>query len=48
MTPTLATLTITFLERTGLSKSTVRSYESTLLPLLQQYGRSPVDTLTRQ
>lgn len=48
MTLTLAALTITFLERTGLSKSTVRSYESTLLPLLQQYGRSPVDTLTRQ
>lgn len=48
MTPTLATLAITFLERPDLSKSTLRSYEPTLLPLLQQYGRSPVDTLTRQ
>lgn len=48
MIPNLANLTIIFLERRGLSKSTIRSYESTLLPLLQKYGRSPVDTLTRQ
>ncbi len=47
MIPTLA-ITTTFLERPGLSNSTICSYESTLLPLLQQYRRSLVDTLTRQ
>lgn len=46
--PNLANLATDFLERAGLSKSTIRSYESTLLPLLQQYERSPVDPLTRQ
>lgn len=45
---TLAALATAFLERPGLSKSTTYSYELTLIPLLQQYGRSPIDTLTRQ
>ncbi len=45
---TLAALATAFLEHPGLSKSTVRSYESTLIPLLQHYGRSPIDRLTRQ
>jgi integrase/recombinase XerD len=48
MSITLATLATQFLERSGLSQSTVRSYESTLLPLLQQYGRVPIDSLERQ
>jgi integrase/recombinase XerD len=48
MTPTLVSLATAFLNRSKLSASTIYSYESTLLPLLQQYGRSPVDTLTRQ
>ena len=48
MSITLATVATQFLERSGLSKSTIRSYESTLLPLLQQYGRSAVDSLERQ
>ncbi|MCU0536304.1 MAG: tyrosine-type recombinase/integrase [Hydrococcus sp. Prado102] len=48
MTITLASLTTKFLERSGLSQKTIRSYESTLLPLVKQYGRSPVERLTRQ
>jgi integrase/recombinase XerD len=35
----LAALATEFLERQGLVSSTVRSYESTMIPLLQQYGR---------
>lgn len=48
MSITLAALATRFLERHSLSKSTVRSYESTLLPLLEQHGRSPVESLKRQ
>jgi integrase/recombinase XerD len=48
MSIALAGLAIQFLERQGLSQKTIRSYESTLMPLLQQYGRKPVDLLTRQ
>lgn len=47
MNVSLATVATQFLERSGLSQSTIRSYESTLLPLLQQYGRSPVSSLNR-
>lgn len=40
--PTLAELATKFLQRQGLSPSTVRSYESVLLPLLAEYGsRAP-------
>ena len=45
---TLANLATQFLERPGLSQKTIRSYESTLMPLLKQYGRLPIDLLTRQ
>lgn len=48
MSITLATLATQYLERPGLSLRTVQSYESTLLPLLQLLGRSPVNSLTRQ
>jgi integrase/recombinase XerD len=45
---TVATLTTEFLSRPGLSQSTVRSYECTLLPLLQQQGAIPVKELSRE
>jgi integrase/recombinase XerD len=48
MTTTLATVTTEFLQRPDLARSTLRSYQSTLLPLLQEYGRSPIEILTRQ
>jgi integrase/recombinase XerD len=44
---TLAAVTTQFLERQGLAKSTLRSYEVTLMPLLQLYGRWPVEILDR-
>lgn len=47
MNISLATVATQFLERPGLSQSTIRSYESTLLPLLQQYGRLPISSLNR-
>ena len=48
MSMTLASLAVQFLERQGLSQKTIRSYESTLMPLLKQHGRSPIDSITRQ
>ncbi|MBV9386944.1 MAG: phage integrase N-terminal SAM-like domain-containing protein [Chroococcidiopsidaceae cyanobacterium CP_BM_ER_R8_30] len=48
MSITLATLATSFLERQGLSQSTIKSYELTLIPLLTMYGRTPVDLLSRQ
>ena len=39
----LASLAVQFLERRGPSQKTIHSYESTLMPPLQQHGRSPVD-----
>ena len=47
MSITLAAVTTQFLERQGLAKSTQRSYELTLLPLLQLYGRWPIDIMDR-
>lgn len=47
MSSTLAQVATEFLERPGLAPSTVRSYESTLLPLLKQYGRWPMELLDR-
>lgn len=47
MSITLAAVATQFLERPGLSQSTIRSYELTLVPLLQQVGRSPIDCLSR-
>lgn len=48
MTITLARLATEFLERRGLSQSTQRSYEFTLMPLLAQYGRWPIEIVSRQ
>lgn len=48
MTITLARLATEFLERRGLSQSTQRSYEFTLMPLLAQYGRWPIEIISRQ
>ena len=44
---TLATVATEFLNRPGSASSTRRSYESTLLPLLDQYGQTPIEILTR-
>ena len=48
MTITLARLATEFLERRGLSQSTQRSYELTLMPLLAKYGRWPVEIISRE
>lgn len=48
MTPPLATVATQFLDRPGLATSTVRSYETALMPLLQEYGRWPIHLLDRQ
>lgn len=45
---TLAALTTEFLERQGLANSTLRSYESTIIPLLKQYGRWSIEIIDRQ
>lgn len=45
---TLAGVSIEFLQRPGLEKSTRRSYESALMPLLQEYGQMPIEIMTRQ
>jgi integrase/recombinase XerD len=47
MSLTLATVTTQFLERPGLSIATQKSYELTLIPLLQKYGRYPIEILGR-
>jgi integrase/recombinase XerD len=44
----LAKVATDFLERSNLSTSTIRSYESTLMPLLNKYGKFPIAILTRQ
>jgi integrase/recombinase XerD len=44
---TLAAVATEFLSRPGSASSTQRSYESTLLPLLDQYGQTPIEILTR-
>ncbi len=44
----LAALATEFLERQRLVISTVRSYESTMLPLLQQYGRWSIEIIYRR
>ena len=45
---TLAALATAFLERPGLAKSTLRSYESTIIPLLNEYGRWSIEIIDRQ
>lgn len=44
----LATVATTFLSRSGLAPGTFKSYQSTLLPFLQEYGSMPIEILTRQ
>ena len=44
----VATVTTAFLSRLGLAQSTMRSYESTLMPFLREYGQMPIEILTRQ
>lgn len=48
MTTTLAALATQFLDRAGLSASTIRTYESILIPLLQQYGSWSVEIIDRE
>lgn len=48
MTVSLATVATQFLERKGIAPSTIRSYELTLIPLLKEYGRWPIEILDRQ
>lgn len=48
MTVTLAQVATAFLAKKGLASSTVRTYELTLLPLLSEYGRLPIELITRQ
>ena len=47
MSPPLATVTTQFLERPGLAPSTIKSYEGALMPLLNDYGRLPIELLDR-
>ncbi|MDF0556555.1 tyrosine-type recombinase/integrase [Kamptonema sp. UHCC 0994] len=48
MSVSLATVATQFLERHGLAKSTIRSYEGTLIPFLQEYGRIPLEIIDRK
>jgi integrase/recombinase XerD len=48
MTITLARVATEFLERPGVASSTLKSYELTLLSLLKEYGRWPIDLMSRQ
>ncbi|GAP96701.1 tyrosine-type recombinase/integrase [Leptolyngbya sp. NIES-2104] len=44
----LATVATAFLSRQGLAPGTLKSYQCTLLPFLQEYGSMPIEILTRQ
>lgn len=44
----LAMVATQFLDRPGLAKKTVKSYEHTLMPLLKQYGSWPIEICDRQ
>lgn len=48
MSVNLASLATQFLERPGLADSTVRSYESTLIPLLKLYGSWSLEIIDRE
>lgn len=48
MTVTLAQVATAFLSRSGLATSTIKSYEQTLLLLLKQHGRLPIQSIDRQ
>jgi len=45
---TLATVTVKFLERTGLAPSTIKTYELTLLNFLAEYGSWPIEIISKQ
>ena len=47
MSLSLATVTTEFLDRPNLASETVRSYESTLTPLLKEYGSWPIELIDR-
>lgn len=47
MSTPLATVATKFLERPGLARSTIQSYEVCLMPLLKEYGRFPIEVLDR-
>lgn len=47
MSPNLATVATQFLERQGLAQKTIKGYESTLMPLLAEYGAWPISALER-
>lgn len=47
MSEHLAKVATQFLERPGLAQTTVRSYESALIPLLARYGSWPIRLLDR-
>lgn len=48
MSTSFAQVATEFLDRPGLASSTIRSYESTLMPLLKQYGGWPIELLERE
>ncbi len=48
MTITLAALATQFLNRPGLTNSTIRTYESIFMPLLQRYGRWSISIVDRE
>ncbi|MEA5506742.1 phage integrase SAM-like domain-containing protein [Halotia wernerae UHCC 0503] len=48
MTITLAQVATAFLARDGLVAGTIKSYEHTLLPLLKEHGRLPIELIDRQ
>ena len=48
MTITLAALTTQFLERPGLTNSTIRTYEYVLVPLLRFYGRWSIEIIDHE
>ncbi|MTJ48824.1 tyrosine-type recombinase/integrase [Dolichospermum sp. UHCC 0259] len=48
MTITLAALVTDFLDRPGLTNSTIRSYESIFMPLLQLYGSLSIEIIDRE
>ena len=47
MSPNLAIVATQFLERQGLAQKTIKGYESTLMPLLAEYGAWPINALER-
>jgi integrase/recombinase XerD len=48
MAITLARAATEFLARPSIAPATLKSYESTLVPLLKEYGRWPIDLISKQ